>query len=314
MITKEFVLNSLEELQLKASAYSWLCDKEHRSYSNISKYFGFSTILSTSITGFLESIVNNPSISGTNYSQAMRIISPIILFTTAFMNGLNQYLNYDKKAQHFKISNTKYNTLYNKIKSLIVSIKIGNLEDIDLMLAEYKEVLKTFSDIDTTTNDISLKTLELFKKTFQGQNIIEEKIKEINHSPGKSKTDSVDIQLDEIIEDQNKYSKREIKDIGNDKSLKELPLNLFETDSPSSSSKSIYFYTKGKSFNEDKDPSNYKSKSPKSEESNKSIEELETLIKNSSGSPLMTNKSIKNKIPDIDSKLNYELERFMNNI
>ena len=159
----EPVKNLLLEYKNKSASYSFIHKKEYEKLIYRERVLSISSIIlvSASTTGNL--ILENSSFSGNSY---LIISYSIVLYFSAFLSGLSQYLGYPQKSEKNKIVSCRYSNLFNKIQRSIITDDVSR-EIFNKFVEEYDEI---FKESPMISDDSIKKFTDDFLTSWTGEN------------------------------------------------------------------------------------------------------------------------------------------------
>ncbi len=160
----------LLEQQKNCAVYKWIHERDSSILQKRNTYISITTIIIVSLSATVSTFTANISPSDNlYYLTVVRIINSVILYISAVLSALQQFLKYEKEAEKHKATSTKYTALYNNIKRML-SLDPSERQNV----ANYFTwVNKEYDSILNGSPDVLSGSVEEFYKIF-GVNFTEE--------------------------------------------------------------------------------------------------------------------------------------------
>lgn len=179
MFTEEDILSwdsdiekILNDQRVKCASYKWMHELQMKNILNKHKKINILTISIVSLSATASTITNNDAIVTNNqYIVTLNLIYSILFYFTAFLNSLQQFLNYQKIAEQHRTAALRYNALHNNIKRMLVLDKENRHDAREYFNWANKE----FDNINLNSPDISEQSINEFNKNFRDSNTNKDK-------------------------------------------------------------------------------------------------------------------------------------------
>lgn len=155
--------NVLLEQKHKCSSYKWIHEEENKKYKTRNTYLNIITIVFVSSTATASSIAATVDISEYRmYNNIINILFPIILYITAILNSIQEFLKYEKQSEKHKLAAIRYTALYNNINRMLSLEPSQRQSPTDYFLWATKE----YDNINSSSPSISRNISSKYEKKF----------------------------------------------------------------------------------------------------------------------------------------------------
>ena len=164
IFNKDKIHTYLLDTQNKCSEYSQIHLKTSESYSKNNTIFNIINIVFTSGVATLTAATTNLD---SNNSNTISIISTVLLYCSAVLNSIQQFLNFEKLAERDRTLSTRFCSLSNNIKKFLTLEDLENKDLVDY----FNWVSNTYEELLNKTNIIDIPQIENLSVSVFNQNI-----------------------------------------------------------------------------------------------------------------------------------------------
>lgn len=197
----EGVEEVLQDQQNKCAAYKWMHENQCRTLNRRYKMFNIINIFIVSFTATFTTVKDNVNTDSPIHS--VEFITPGLLYFSAVITSLQQFLNFQKEAEKNRNSAIKYTELYYNIKRTL-ALERNQRQQIK---SYYNWVNKEYDNIFSSAPDVEQYSVKDFEKKFNiGFNIInnknsdeEEPVICVRQSHSQSDSGKIKYELDRFI-------------------------------------------------------------------------------------------------------------------
>jgi hypothetical protein len=146
----------------KCMTYSFFHTKDSKKYSKGNTILNVTNIIITGFTGItITSVTNEESDSASRdrYVNILNNVFSILLVISAIINGVQQWANYENKAELHRTASEKYASIGNKIDNFLTISKLEN--------PPYKKRVEFIKNITEEINAILAHSPSISSKTYK---------------------------------------------------------------------------------------------------------------------------------------------------
>jgi hypothetical protein len=162
---KSFQTRAVEALtsyQAKCSQYAWLHKEECAMYKVRNKIINITNITITSITATITVITATFTIRSRLASDIITVSTAILLYMTAFISGLQHFLDYEKNAENHRTASLRFTNMSNNIKRTLVL----DIENAQTLVDYFKWASSEYENIISSSPELFPSSLQKFEKKF----------------------------------------------------------------------------------------------------------------------------------------------------
>ena len=154
--------HQLYEYQNKCSGYKYMHEKQARNLLLKNKILNISSIIIVSFTATASALTENLKDSADTKS-VFNIVYVLLLYFSAVLNSLSQFLKYEKEAEKHKTSSIRYTAMYNNIRRSLI---LDSEKEFNIDVEYFNWVTKEYDSIFSSSPDISEYIIKKFGDNF----------------------------------------------------------------------------------------------------------------------------------------------------